>query len=165
MAVSFIASRFEELEVIEKKFETLKYSNDPNKLFPYVRGLMNKYKDCGGKLTDHHLSKKLLDVIPENNYFIPVKLQLMQEAKLNDGEYKIESVIERLQEAHRSINKGKVVKYETSNSHVNVKAAFKTSSKPYGVCKNCGMKGHFAKYCRNEKKKALSVTFVETVHI
>ena len=39
--------------------------------------------------------------IPENNYFIPVKLQLMQETRLNSGEYKIESVTERLERMHR----------------------------------------------------------------
>ena len=85
LEVTFNASRFQELEIVEKKFESLTYSNDPNKLCFYFRGLVNKYRDLGGRSADHHLSKKLLHVIPENKYFIPVKLQLMQKGKLNDG--------------------------------------------------------------------------------
>ena len=153
LEITFNASKFQELEVLEKKFESLKFSNDPNKLYPYVRGLVNKYRDLAGKLSDHHLSKKLLNVIPETNYFIPVKLQLMQEAKLNDGEYIIDDVIEKLAETHHSIKYRTNREERRTNFKPNngIKAAFKTSSKPFGVCKNCGQKGHFAKYCRNEE--------------
>ena len=158
LEVTFNASRFQEVEIVDKKFESLKYSNDPNKLYPYFRGLINKYEDVEGKLTDHHVSKKLLHAIPENNYYIPVKLQIMQEAKLNSGEYKIESVIERLKETHRKQNKGRPLRvspntFRNNNFQNNVKTAFKSSSRPFGVCKNCGLKGHFAKPCRNQKKE------------
>ena len=49
------------------EFENLKYSNDPNKFYPYFRGLINQYRDLGKRFTGHHFSKKLLGVIPEIN--------------------------------------------------------------------------------------------------
>ena len=64
----FNASKFQKSEIVQKEFESLSDSNDSIKSYFYVRGLINKYKELGGKLSDHHSSKKLLNVVQGNNH-------------------------------------------------------------------------------------------------
>ena len=150
---TFSRSKFQQVNDVEKKLDSLRYNQDPNKFYSYIRGLVNKYKSIGGKLSDHHISKKVLDVIPETQYYVPVKLNLMKAAQTNNGNYNLDDVLDQLEEIHRQLrDKGVSTQHHDRKQRTNLKT-FKTSRKPIGVCKNCGQFGHFQSQCRNQRKE------------
>ena len=73
---SFGISKFSEIEDLEEKLNNLRYSKEPEKFYPYLRGLINKYKALGGTLTDHYNVSCLLKVYPDNVSFTNAKINL-----------------------------------------------------------------------------------------
>ena len=126
-------------------------------MFTYIRGLLNKYKNLKGNLSDHQLARKIVSIFPENLIFTPVKLLLKKEAKENGNCYKLESVVQELEEAAKATSKRSL---RLSENHRKPKTTFtQTVSKKKLVRRNCGELGHPHYKCRNPKKNGVFCYF------
>ena len=158
MDENFNLNIFEEIETLEKKFDSLKYTPEAGKLFTYVRGLINQYRNLKGTLPEHQIARKIIDIFPDDLNYMPVKIALKQMAKMNGNKYDLDLVIRELEDVANA-QKSKKNNFQGTKKHFDgrrfdeKKTTFKQSSnKRDFVCKNCGQPGHYAKFCRNQRK-------------
>ena len=95
---NFNLNIFEEIETLEKKFDSLKFTPEAEKLFTYVRGLINQYRNLKGTLPEHQIARKIIDIFPDDLNYMPVKIALKQMAKMNGNKYDLDLVIRELED-------------------------------------------------------------------
>ena len=144
---AFEFNKFENVEEIQYKLENITYHRDLKKLLTYIRKLISQYKNAGGDLSDHQISRLILKVFPDSE-FKTVKLYLKKEAHENENKYVLANVLKELEaftprkyeKSSRNVNNYPKKNYRTFHNNTTI------------ICRNCGESGHKSFNCRNKKK-------------
>ncbi|XP_062213702.1 uncharacterized protein LOC133914663 [Phragmites australis] len=119
-----------------------------------ISGMVARYANLGATLDDSAMVKNLLDTVPDRLYPVVVGIEQFCDVE----KMPFEEALGRLK-AFDERSRRRTQASETGDGQLLLTAAEwqsqqkDKSTRKKGKCNNCGVRGHFAKKCREPKKE------------